>query len=74
MTTRSADTQQRLLLAIHVYWREHGYSPSLRDLKAMCELSSTSVVKTHLAHLRAKGLIAYEDNVARTIRARGGAA
>jgi len=68
MSERTANTQQRILLAITVFIRQNGYSPSLRDLQAACAISSVSIVSYHLRRLRAAGLIDYVDGTPRTIR------
>lgn len=62
------DRQQRVLLAIEVFNREHPYPPSIRDIQAAADLSSTSVVLWHLRALRARGLVDWTPGVARSIR------
>ena len=60
-------TDRRVLEAIVEFWAEHGYSPSLREIgKAVGR--APSVVSRHLAYLRNKGLIAYDDGITRSIR------
>lgn len=65
---RTRDRQQAILIAIRVFWRQNGYAPSVRELQAMCEVSSVSVVNYHLRRLRTAGLIDYVDNTPRTVR------
>jgi SOS-response transcriptional repressor LexA len=67
-TESSRDKRQRILLAISVFLREHGYSPSLREICDMAEISSTSVAVWHLERLQDAGLVQYEAGKPRTIR------
>ena len=59
---------QNLFAQILFYQREHGFSPSYRDLMTATGLSSTSVVKYYLIKMRHNGLIRYANNTARTLR------
>ncbi len=61
------DKQQRILDYIHSFWQEHGYPPSMRDIVAGCELSSTSVAAYNLKILEGKGLLARQRGVSRGI-------
>lgn len=72
MTTRAdeRDKQQRILTAITVFIRQHGYSPSLEDLRRMCGISSRSVVLYQVRKLEAAGMVAFEPKIARSIRLR----
>jgi SOS-response transcriptional repressor LexA len=65
---RIAASDQRVLLAIALYWRQHGFSPSLRDICALAAVSSTSQAALHLERLRAAGMVEYEPGIARSIR------
>lgn len=64
----TVNTEQRVLTAISLYIRQHGYSPSLEDLREMTALGSKSVVSYHLRRLSARGLIAWQPGRPRTIR------
>ena len=64
----TTDRQQTVLLAIAVFWKQNGYAPSIRELQALCDISSTSVVKYHLERLRTAGLVDFVDGTPRTIR------
>lgn len=59
---------QNLFAQILFYQREHGFSPSYRDLRDMAGISSTSMVKYYLSKMRHNGLIRYANNTARTLR------
>jgi SOS-response transcriptional repressor LexA len=65
---RTADREQTLLDAIALFWRQHGYAPTLRELCALADLSSTSLAVLYLERLEARGLVAWEKKIARTIR------
>lgn len=68
MNERTVNNQQAILLAISLFWRQNGYAPSIRELQALCDISSTSVVAYHLERLRTKGLVDFVDGTPRTIR------
>jgi repressor LexA len=68
MTRNPADKQQAILTAITLFLRQHGYSPSLRELCDMAAISSTSMAALHLERLQEAGLIAYEPGKPRTVR------
>jgi repressor LexA len=65
---RIANSDQRVLTAIALFWKQHGYSPSLRELCELADVSSTSMAALHLERLQAAGLIEYEPRIARSIR------
>jgi repressor LexA len=52
---------------ISVFWRDHGYPPSIRDIVAGCSLSSTSVADYNLKILEKRGLIRRHREVSRGI-------
>lgn len=60
-------TDEQIAAAIAEYTREHGYSPSIRDLNGMLGYSSTGSTRTRLIAMRNKGMIDYEDGKPRTI-------
>lgn len=56
--TRSlSEHQARILDFLRAYWREYGYSPSIRDLMEGARISSTSVVDYNLRLLQRMGLV-----------------
>jgi repressor LexA len=59
--------QQKMLDYIGVFWRDHGYPPSIRDIVSGCSLSSTSVADYNLKILEKKGLIRRHREVSRGI-------
>lgn len=65
--------RERMLLEIVNYKREHdGISPTVRELAASCEISSTSVTKYHLSVLVLEGKITMQFAEARSIQVVGG--
>ena len=65
---RFAKKQQRVLRFVQDYWAEHDYAPSIRDIKAGCGLSSTSVTDYAVNALVETGLLRREPGLNRTIR------
>jgi repressor LexA len=63
----SADTGHEIIQAIEAYFREHGCSPSNREIATRAGLASTSSVSHHLRKLRAAGLVSYDDGHPRTV-------
>ena len=59
--------QQCMVDYINVFWREHGYPPSIRDIVGGCSLSSTSVADYNLKILEKKGFIRRHREVSRGI-------
>jgi repressor LexA len=59
--------QQTIIQVIEEYAREHGCSPSNRDIAERAGLASVSSVSRHLRILRAAGLVSYDDKCARTV-------
>lgn len=57
----------RVHRVIQAYIDTHGYAPSLRDLMQLANISSSSVVRTHLQRLAKAGSIRYEPRIARSI-------
>lgn len=61
------ETTTRILEAIKIHWRENGYSPSMKDLMEMANISSKSVVSYHLVQLARARHIKRTPRVARSI-------
>ena len=61
------DKQQRILAFILRFSEAHPYAPSIRDIQAGCQLSSSSVASYHLYHLERAGLLTRETHIARSI-------
>ena len=59
--------QQCMVDYINVFWHDHGYPPSIRDIVAGCSLSSTSVADYNLKILEKKGFIRRHREVSRGI-------
>lgn len=63
-TQRQAD----VLVTIQVFAKEHGYSPTVRELADRVGLKSSSTVHGLLERLQKHGLIEWEPSRPRTIR------
>ena len=59
--------QRTIIQVIEEYAREHGCSPSNRDIADRAGLASVSSVSRHLRILRAAGLVSYDDRRPRTV-------
>lgn len=59
--------QQEVLTVIKKYIAEHGYSPSVREVCDLMNLSSTATVFVHMKHLMNKGYLKQTDNKFRTL-------
>ena len=60
--------QQEVLTVIKKYIAEHGYSPSVREVCDLMNLSSTATVFVHMKHLMNQGYLKQTDNKFRTLR------
>lgn len=49
------------------YWRENGYSPSMRDICKGCFLSSPNSAFLYVDILKQKGFVDYRPHTPRTI-------
>ena len=54
--------------SIVTYWADHGYGPTLREIKEIAGLSSTSVCSTVVRKLVKAGRLMVELESARTLR------
>ena len=61
-------TRQKVIEFIRVFYDEHGYAPTVRDIMKGCELSSTAVVQHHLKVLESEHLIERDSKVFRSIQ------
>ncbi len=68
-----SEKQQRILQFIQEFLAEHDYPPSIRDIQAGCDISSTSVVDYNLKALETRGQIRRDREVSRGIEIVGGA-
>ncbi|MEW6243964.1 MAG: transcriptional repressor LexA [Bacillota bacterium] len=67
MNNRLTRRQREILDAIERFTREHGYSPSVRDIGAAVGLTSSATVHNHLKRLRMKGFIDWDFAKPRTV-------
>jgi len=61
------DITTDLLEYIKLYVDEHGYAPSIREMRDQCGISSTSVVNSYLKKMVEEGTIRKDNNRARAI-------
>lgn len=59
--------QEEVLTAIKKYIAKNGYSPSVREVCELMNLSSTATVFVHMRHLMNKGYLKQTDNKFRTL-------
>ena len=59
--------QEEVLNCIKKFIAEHGYSPSVREVCELMNLSSTATVFVHMKHLMNKGYMRQTDNKFRTL-------
>ena len=59
--------QEETLKAIKKFIAKNGYSPSVREVCDMMNLSSTATVFVHMRHLMNKGYISQTNNKFRTL-------
>ena len=62
------DKESKLLTSIVKYIDENGYSPSIRDLRELSGIKSTSTVYKYLKRLEEKGYIERRENSPRALR------
>ncbi len=59
--------QEQILTTIKKFIAKNGYSPSIRELCSLCNLSSTATMFVHLKNLTTKGYINQASSKSRTI-------
>ena len=59
--------QEKILDTIKKFIAEKGYSPTIRELCALCKLNSTATMFVHLKNLTQKGYINQTGSKFRTI-------
>ena len=72
MKKKLSDKQQCMLAFIRDFLDEHQYPPTVRDIQAGCEISSTSVVDYNLRILQREGHLRRDAEVSRGIELLGG--
>jgi repressor LexA len=68
MGDRLSERQQRILEFLGEYITENGYPPSIREIGAAAEISSTSVVSYNLHRLEERGYISRDREVSRGLK------
>ncbi len=65
---KMSDKQRRIITFIERFLSDNGYPPSIRDIQAACDISSTSVVDYNLNILESRGHIRRHADVSRGIK------
>ena len=68
MRDHLSERQQRILEFLGEYIDENGYPPSIREIGAAAEISSTSVVSYNLRRLEERGYISRDKEVSRGLK------
>lgn len=68
MLITAEQRKEKIFLTIQDYIKEKGYSPSIRELCVLCDISSTSTVFSYLQKLKDEKRIDYVPQIARSIR------
>lgn len=66
-TVRPTKKQQELLLFIEEFIKEHGYSPSYREIMNGCQYTSVATVALHVGSLIKRGHLRKRDHSARSL-------
>jgi len=72
MDERLSKRQRRMLEFLGEYIEENGYPPSIREIGAAADISSTSVVSYNLHRLEEKGYISRDREVSRGLKLTSG--
>lgn len=73
-SVRPSKKQRELLTFIESFIKEHGYSPSYREIMAGCNYNSVATVALHVNNLIKRGHIAKRDHSARSLEVIGSTA
>lgn len=70
-TVRPSKKQRELLSFIDQFIREHGYSPSYREIMSGCQYTSVATVSLHVNNLIKRGHLKKRDRSARSLEVVG---
>lgn len=62
------EQQQRIVDYIRAFRQEHAYGPSVREIAAAVDFSSTSTCVRNLKLLEQQGVVTWDSYIARSIR------
>jgi hypothetical protein len=68
MAVPITDRQTAILMFVHSYIKEHGYSPSVREMGAGIGVTSMNSVVDHLRALEKKGYVSRPEKINRSVR------
>lgn len=60
--------QAAIVQSIGEYWQAHGYAPAMRDIQESTGIPSTNTVQYQLKLLRRRGIVAFDDELSRSVR------
>lgn len=66
-SVRPTKKQRELLTFIDAFIKEHGYSPSYREIMAGCNYTSVATVALHVSNLISRGHLRKKDRSARSL-------
>ena len=65
---RGCSTREAILSFISVFWEEHNYAPTIREICGAVGISSPSTVRYHLIRLKERGDITFSEKTSRSVR------
>ena len=65
---RGCSTRGAILSFISVFWEEHNYAPTIREICGAVGISSPSTVRYHLIRLKERGDITFSEKTSRSVR------
>lgn len=68
MENKLTAKQLEVYFLIKKYIKEHNYPPSIRELCALCNVSSPATMFVHLKKMKKKGYIDYIERKSRTLQ------
>ena len=66
--TRGCSTREAILSFIPVFWEEHNYAPTIREICGAVGISSPSTARYHLVRLKERGIITFSEKTSRSVR------
>ena len=65
---KSREQAEAIVASISGYWADHGYAPTVREIRDGCGISSNSVTAYHLGILQGMRKVQWAPGRARTLR------
>jgi repressor LexA len=67
MVERTKEREAEIINIIKEFWKEHHYSPTIREIAENASINSPSTVSRYLNRLQEKGIIEWKEKTSRTI-------